>query len=272
MRHIMPQLRRLKLRPTMTAMDFMNLRAPEFTRVDAITQAVSGAVYLVVGFGAWWRAPRDIRTRVFLGFSSANVVVFAVPVVTWAWGLTAGGLLPRKATAAMLAGLGVGALLLFHFTQVFPRRRPWITSAGVQMWVVYILTPIVITGLILFMPDNPALITAPYVLAVLVFGFPLLVLLGFVVPVAAIFSLVKSHREVQRDGLTLMKRPLEWILISQIAGGTLAVVFAPVLMAIAPNSAVQVGLTLAVTALGLLTPFAVAAAVWKFGMLQIDPG
>lgn len=253
-------------------MDLTNLPMPEFTRLDAITQAIAGAVYLTVGLGAWLRAPRDIRTRVFLGFSLANLVVFVVPAISWIRGLTAGGTLPRSATATLLSGLGVGALLLFHFTQVFPRRRPWIRTAGIQMAVAYILTPFAISGLIVFMPPNPALITAPYVLAVVVFGFPLMVLLGFVVPVAAIFSLVKSHREVQQDGLTRMKLPLEWILISQIAGGTLALVFAPVLTVVAPDSATQAGLTLVIWALGLLTPLAVAAAVWKFDLLSIDAG
>ena len=83
---------------------------------------------------------------------------------------------------------------------------------------------------------------------------------------------MKSHREVQQDGLTRMKLPLEGILISQIAGGTLALVFAPVLTVVAPDSATQAGLTLVIWALGLLTPLAVAAAVWKFDILSIDAG
>ncbi len=253
-------------------MDLMNLPMPEFTRTHAITQGIAGVVYLAVGLGAWIRARRDIRTRVFLAFSLANLVVFIVPAICWLRGLTAGGILPRSATAAVLSALGAGALLLFHFTQVFPRRRQWIRTAGVQMAVAYVLTPLVISGLIVFLPRNPDLVTAPYVIAILVFGFPLMVLLGLVVPVAAILSLVKSHREVQQDDLTRMRRPLEWLLISQIAGGTLALVFAPVLSVVAPNSATKVGLTLVIWALGLLTPLAFAAAVWKFDLLAIDAG
>lgn len=253
-------------------MDLTNLPMPQFTRMDAITQVIAGAVYLAVGLGAWRRAPRDIRTRVFLAFSLANIVVFAVPSIWWMRGLAAGGTLPRNATAAVLSGLGVGALLLFHFTQVFPRQRPWIKSSGIQMAVAYLLTPLVISGLILFAPAQPELIKAPYVVTVIVFGFPLMILLGIVVPVAAILSLLKSYREVEQDGLIRMKRPLEWILISQIAGGTLALVFAPVLSVLAPNSATQVALTLIVWALGLLTPLAVGAAVWKFDLLSIDAG
>lgn len=253
-------------------MDLTNLPMPQFTRMDAITQGIAGAVYLAVGVGAWRRAPRDIRTRVFLAFSLANIVVFAVPSICWMRGLVAGGTLPRGATAAVLSGLGVGALLLFHFTQVFPRQRPWIKTSGIQMAVAYLLTPLVISGLILFAPSKPELVTAPYVVTVLVFGFPLMILLGIVVPVAAILSLLKSYREVEQDGLVRMKRPLEWILISQIAGGMLALVFAPVLSVLAPNSATQVALTLIVWALGLLTPLAVGAAVWKFDLLSIDAG
>jgi hypothetical protein len=179
--------------------------------------------------------------------------------------------LPRGATAAMMAGLGVAALVLFHFTQVFPRRRPWIRTAGIQVPVVYGLTPIVIAGLVWFVPQNPAELSVPYVIVLLVFGFPLFVLLGLVLPVAAILSLLRSHRDVLREGLDRLKRPLEWILVGQIAGGTLAVVFAPVLAVLAPNTILQTGVTLAIWAMGLLTPLAFAAAVWKYDVLSVDP-
>jgi hypothetical protein len=180
--------------------------------------------------------------------------------------------LPVGATAAVLAGLGVGALLLFHFTQVFPRRRAWIKASGSQMAIAYCLAPLAIAGLVWFAPANPTMLTGPYVLAVIVFGFPLLVLLGIVLPVTAVVSLLRSHREVlQEEALAHLKRPLEWILTSQIAGGTLAILFAPVLTTLAPNSAMLTVVTLIIWALGLLTPLAFAAAVWKYDVLAISP-
>jgi hypothetical protein len=109
------------------------------------------------------------------------------------------------------------------------------------------------------------------VLAVIVFGFPLLVLLGIVLPVTAIVSLARSHREIQQSGAPGLKRPVEALLLSQIGGGMLAVVFAPALAVLAPNSIGQSVLTMIIWALGLLTPLAFAAAVWKFDVLSINP-
>ena len=169
-----------------------------------------------------------------------------------------------------MSALGVGALLLFHFTQVFPRRRPWIKASGIQMGVAYVLAPLTIATLVRFAPASVATLTTAYVLVFLVFGFPLLVLLGFVLPVAAIVSLLRSHREVQQAGLMQFKRPIEGILLSQIAGGALAIVFAPVLAVVAPNTALQSVLTIAIWAFGLLTPGAYAAAVWKYNVLEVS--
>src|SRR6185436_7836626 len=113
-------------------------------------------------------------------------------------------------------------------------------------------------------------LNVPYILALIVFGFPLLILLGMVVPVAAIVSLVRSHRDVREQGLVHLKRSIEWILVSQIAGGTLTIVFAPVLTVIARNDMARSALTLAIWALGLLTPLAFAAAVWKDNVLAVN--
>ncbi len=252
-------------------MDLMTLPAPAFTTLDGVMQSIAAACYLVIGTAAWLRAKRDIRTQVFLAFSVANLIVFGIPTLWWIRGMTDPRKLPAGATAAVMAGLGVGALLLFHFTQVFPRRRPWIKSSGSQMAIAYGLAPLAIAGLVWFAPASPAMLTGPYVLAVIVFGFPLLVLLGIVLPVTAVVSLVRSHREVlQQEGLAHLKRPLEWILISQIGGGTLAILFAPVLTTLAPNSVTLTVVTLLIWALGLLTPLAVSAAVWKYDVLAIS--
>jgi hypothetical protein len=251
--------------------DLNNLPAPVFTTVDGITQGVAAAVYILVGIAGWLRAARDVRTRVFLAFSLANVVVFGIPTFWWLRGTTDPTKLPPAATAALLSALGVGALLLFHFTQVFPRRRRWIKSSGIQMAVAYVLAPLTIFTLVWFAPATLEALTTSYILIVVIFGFPLVVLLGFVLPVAAIVSLLRSHREMQQAGLRGLTRPIEWILISQIAGGTLAIVFAPVLAAVAPNGMLQASLTLAIWAFGLLTPAAYAAAVWKYNVLDVSP-
>ena len=251
-------------------MDLTNLPTPVFTRLDGVTQGIAAVCYLAVGIAAWMRAAHDIRTRVFVAFSIANVIVFGIPTLWWLRGTTDPRKLPPAATAAIMAGLGAGALVLFHFTQVFPRRRPWIKTSGIQMPIAYCLAPPAIAGLFLFAPATPGELTVAYALSVIVFGLPLLILLGIVLPVAAIVSLLRSHREAGQQGLAHLKRPLEWILVSQIAGGTLTIVFAPVLTVLTRNEMVRSGLTLAIWALGLLTPLAFAAAVWKYNVLAIS--
>lgn len=248
-------------------MDLTTLPAPVFTRLNGVTQGIAAACYLAIGTAAWLRARHDIRTQVFFAFSLANLVVLGVPTVWWLRGASDPTKVPVGAFAAVMAGLGVGALLLFHFTQVFPRRRPWIRTSGIQMAIAYCLAPVAIAGLVWFVPASAESLTTPYILAVIVFGLPLMVLLGIVLPVTAMVSLIRSYRDIQQQGLTHLKRPMEWILISQIAGGTLAIVFAPVLAVLAPNSLTQSVLTLTIWALGLLTPIAFAAAVWKYNVL-----
>jgi hypothetical protein len=254
----------------LSAIDLNSLPAPVFTTLDGVTQGIAAVFYVAVGIGAWMLAPRDIRTRVFLAFSLANLVVFGVPTFWWLRGTNSPAKLPGVAVAAIMAGLGIGALVLFHFTQVFPRRRPWIRTSGVQMAVAYVVAPLAIAGLVWFAPPTAGALSAPYILAMIVFGFPLLVLLAIVLPVAAMVSLIHTYRELPQAGLVQFKKPMEWILVSQIAGGTLALVFAPVLTVAAPNSMLQSALTILIWLLGLLTPIAFAAAVWKHGLLSIS--
>ena len=209
---------------------------PALTGLDAATQAVAALCYIVIATAALLRAPRDIRTRVFFVFSLANVLAFAVPALMWWKGMTNPAAAPRAATALVLAGLGVAALLLFHLTQVFPQRRPWIRTAGIQMAAGYALIPLVIGALVVFVPSNPVDITLGYILAFIIFGFPLLVLLAIVLPVTAIVSLVRSYHEAGQPGLLRTRVPIAMILLGQIAGGALALVFAPALTVVAPNS------------------------------------
>lgn len=243
---------------------------PVLTGLDAVTQAVAAACYLAVAGAALLRAPHDVRTRVFFAFALANVAAFAIPALAWWKGITDPTAMPRIGTALVIAGLGVAALLLFHFTQVFPRRRPWIRTAGIQMAVGYVLIPVVIVGLVLFFPANPADIGPGYVIGFLVFGFPLLVLLAIVLPVTAIVSLVRSYQEAGQPDLQPARVPVAMILLGQIAGGALALVFAPALTVIAPNSLALSVLTVVMWAFGLLTPIAFGLAVWKYGVLSIN--
>lgn len=244
---------------------------PAYTAIDGLTQGLAAAVYLAIGAAAWMKAPRDIRTRVFLAFSLANLIAYGVPAVFWLRGTAGPTQLPGGATALILSALGAGALLLFHLTQVFPRRRPWIRTSGIQMPVAYALAPFAIFGLVLYAPASAADLRPPYVLAGIVFGFPLVVLLGIVLPVAAIVSLARSQRELHQGGALPLARVIGLVLLSQIGGGVLAVVFMPILTVVPPGSLTRAAVTMAIWMLGLLTPAAFAAAVWKHDVLSLNP-
>jgi hypothetical protein len=252
-------------------MDLSNLPAPVFTTVDGVTQGVAALCYIGVGAASWLRAPADIRTRVFLAFSIANLIVLGIPTLWWLRGMTDPTKLPVAALAVDTAALGSGALLLFHFSQVFPRRRPWIRTSGAQMAIGYVLVPLAIAGLVMYLPASAQALTGPYVFAGIVFGFPLLVLLGVVLPVAGVVSLFRSHQDLQTHGLERLKRPIELILVSQVAGGTLTILFTPILAVLAGSSPLRAVLTTVLSILGLLTPIAYAAAVWKYDLLAVDP-
>jgi hypothetical protein len=242
------------------------------TAIDAAQQIVAAIVYLAVAVAAMGQAPRDRRVQVFFGFSLANAVTFAVAVFGWFMGVTNPLEMSRGFYAITLSALGVGALLLFHFSQIFPSRRPWIKTSGIQMPVAYVLTPAIVSALALFWPRGDGQITVGFVVALLVFGFPLIVLLGIVLPVAAVMSFVRSYRDAGVPIGRNARPALGGILLSQVAGGVLAIVFAPVLAVVAPESYVVKLLGLMMWGLTLLTPLAFAAGVWMYKVLEIDPG
>lgn len=243
------------------------------TALDAAQQIVAGLVYLSIAAAAMAQAPRDRRVQVFFAFSLANAAAFGVAVVGWFLGVTNPLEMSRGFYAVSLSALGIGSLLLFHFSQIFPRRRPWINASGIQMAVAYLLTPAIIGSIAFFWPPDPAQTSLGFVVTLLIFGFPLIVLLGVVLPVAAILSFVRSYREAgAAEGSPNARPVIAGILLSQVAGGVLAIVFAPVLAVVAPDSYVLKLLGLTMWALTLLTPLAFAAGVWKYRVLDIDPG
>ena len=113
------------------SMDLTKIPAPVFTTLDGVTQALAAACYVSVGAAAWIRAAGDVRTGVFFAFSLRQP-----DRVRRTDGVVAPRHEPtpqscrRSLPAAITAGLGVGALLLFHFSQVFPRRRPGSKQSG----------------------------------------------------------------------------------------------------------------------------------------------
>jgi hypothetical protein len=250
---------------------------PELTAFDVVTHLIAAGVYLAVGLAALGQAPRDERTRVFAALGGMHAIGFGIPVAAWFLGEQDPLAFNRVPLAVMLSALSIGALLMFHFSQVFPRRRPWIAGAGPQLPLAYLLTPIVVFTLVNWWPSAPAQVTPKFGLVFIVFGFPLMVLLGLVLPIASIVSLLRSLRETaaptppapHRVDSSRARIPLSGIILSQLAGGALSILVLGPLAAVAPESPAVVVVGVTVWLLGMLTPLAYAAGIWKYGVLAI---
>ena len=269
---------------------------PELTAFDAVTQLIAAAVYLSVGVAALAHAPRDERTRVFAAFSVMQASAVCIMAAGWFLGEEDPLAFNRVPLALVLTALSLSAILMFHFSQVFPRRRPWIIASGPQLPIAYVLTPIVVFTLVTSWPSSPAQATTKFGMVFVVFGFPLMVLLGLVLPIASIVSLLYSLREaaptrvdprpaehgVTNEEVNAQRKaaapaagarvPLAGIILSQLAGGALSVLVLGPLTVAAPESVAVVVVATAVWLLGLLTPAAYAAGVWKYGLLDTAGG
>jgi hypothetical protein len=244
---------------------------PAFTAFDAVTQGTTAVAYLVVGAGAWLGSVRDTRTRLLLGVALTNAVAFGVPALNWIAGMRTAVGLSRGGFAAVFCSLALGSVLLFHFCQVFPWRRPWIGRWRRVLLPLYAIAPAGTAVVALLAPASFEEATLVNLAVVAALGLPLLGLVAVLLPIGGILSLVKSARESARaDSRRAMRRPLVLLLVSQIAGGTIAVLFAPVLGAVAPGSTAQAALKVTAWLFGLLTPAAFALAVWRYGLPGAD--
>jgi hypothetical protein len=262
---------------------------PELTAFDVVTHLISALVYIAVGVTGLAQAPRDVRTRVFAALGVTHAVGFLIPAAAWFLGEKDPLAFNRVPLAVMLSALSVGALLMFHFSQVFPRRRPWIRESGMQLPIAYALTPVAVFLLVRWWPASEGSATPAFGLTFVVFGFPLMVLLGLVLPIASIVSLVRSLREASlharrhdtadpfrpappegQVNTASARVPLSGILLSQLGGALLSIIVLAPLSALAPESFAVVIVALTVWLFGLVTPLAYAAGIWKYGVLEIS--
>jgi hypothetical protein len=243
---------------------------PALTAFEAAMQLASILVYIAVGAAALGHAPRDERTRVFLLLAIMNAVVTGIPVVFWWLGITdamAGG---RAPLALMMAGLTLATLALFHLSQVFPRRRPWIRTSGPQLPIAYALAPIIAALLVRTAPLKEQQASGAFIALAIAFGFPLIVLNGLVLPIATIVGFIRSFRESPlRGGLPDARPSLAGFLMSMLVGTAVAVLAVGPLEALAPESPATLLAGLTVWGLGLLMPLAYAAGVWRYRVLDI---
>jgi hypothetical protein len=159
-----------------------------------------------------------------------------------------------------------------------------------QLPIAYALTPVAVFLLVRWWPASEGSATPAFGLIFVVFGFPLMVLLGLVLPIASVVSLARSLREasvharsksagtsdrfrpVSSDSSVntgSARVPLTGILLSQLGGALLSIIVLAPLSALAPESFAVVIVALTVWRFGLVTPLAYAAGIWKYDVLRI---
>src|SRR3954468_19835505 len=223
----------------------------QVTAFDAIAAAISLIVSLTIAAAALARAPRDIRTRVFFLLMLTGASTYAFAILQW--------FSPRasamdRVVAFTAAAFCVSCVATFHFTQVFPWRRGWIRAHGRWLAAAYLVPPLPVAALgwvvgqlthaMAATNDSGSgglgSVTYGGVLALMVLvGLPLLVTVGVVLPLAGLMSLVKSWREARQRGLEAARITTGWMLISQMAGGLIAILIVPLLHAIGIHGAWQ---------------------------------
>ena len=91
------------------------------------------------------------------------------------------------------------------------------------------------------------------------------------VPFGALMSLYKTWTEAKAAGPEAARITTFWILISQMAGGLLAILVIPLLRLVAPAGPWMTMAAALLFAFGLLMPMAFAAGVWKSSVFELDP-
>jgi hypothetical protein len=266
-------------------MPAMDMLAPAVaTPFEVFAAVVSAVVYLGVGTAAMLRAPRDVRARVFFATAIASAAPYSVTALLRAGGAGATLMLP----VMVLVGLSLmlGSLALFHFTQVFPWRRPWIRAHWRWLLGGYVLAPLVLAV--------PVWMLGPFIqeftatssgagglgavsvglsesLALLLLVIPALFFVGLAVPFGALLSLYKSWLAAKAAGVESARVTTLWILISQMGGGVLTILIVPLVHFVAPTGPLATIAAVLLFAFGLLMPLAFAAGVWKYDVLALDP-
>lgn len=275
------------------------LPTPSATAFEAIAALVSAALYLIVGVGALVRAPKDVRARVFLATALASIAPYLVTPLIWARGSAAASATPMAMGVSLpvIIAVGVslmlGSLTLFHFTQVFPWRRPWIRAHARWLYAGYLAVAIIAAAIVIAagavawklagavgdleatgsggLGAVSAGISETAGLLIVLVALPLLFCLGVVMPFAALWSLYKTWLAARSAGVESARVTTYWILISQMAGGVLTILIIPLLRFVAPTGPWVTIAAVLLFAFGLLMPIAFAAGVWKYRVLELDP-
>jgi len=240
---------------------------PAVTLFDAVTSTIAAVSYLAVGLAAIARAPRDERARVFLAVALTSAVAYAGPGLQYWKGIP---IISRPVVVPTLVATAIGGVALFHFAFVFPWRRPWLRRHREWVMAAYLVAPMGVLWLAWLAPPSLDALEVPYMLALLAVGVPLMALAGVVMPLAGLLVLYKTCLRVRDLKIEAARVSTLGVFVSQLAGGILAVLVAPLVHIIVPSGPWAPILAGAMFGFGILMPLAFAAGVWKYGVLTLD--
>lgn len=257
------------------------LQPPAATAFDAVSAVLSAVVYLLVAIAALARAPNDARVRVFLGVALASAAPYCVTALIWYSGSRAAW----STSVIIIVGfsLMIGSLLLLHFAQVFPWRRPWIRRHGIWLWTGYAGVLLVTMFAVMVVPAVSSVVadtgsggigavsagvTETLALVILLVVIPVLFVLGIVVPFAGLLSLYKSYLAARAHAAHAARVTSFWMLISQMGGGVLTILIIPMLRLVAPTGPWVTIAAALLFGFSLLMPVAFGVGVFKLGVLE----
>lgn len=256
------------------------LQPPSATLFDAIASIVSLLAYLVVAIAVLLRFPRDGRARVFLAVAATSAVPYVLSPLQWWKGSAA--YTPTLIMATAVA-FSLGGAALLHFTQIFPKRRPWIQAHGNWLAAAYVLLPppiafiawflgsmlVTMQGLEATGAGGMGAVSADTAMSlVLLLAIPAVFVIGIVLPFAGIMSLFKSWQEARAAADEPARKTTMGMLISQMGGGVLAILVLPLLHVIGIGPAWAMAIGALTYAFALLMPLAFAVGVLRYGALD----
>lgn len=247
------------------------LQPQSATAFDAAASALSLMVYLAVAIAVVARTPDDIRARTFLAVALTSAVPYALSPLQWWKG---NGVYTPAVIAATAVSFAIGSAALFHFTQVFPRRRPWIRAHVAWLVAAYVVPPVPLAAIAWFVGSltqqfaaleatgsgGLGAVSDGLIAIVVLLALPMIVLIGVVLPFAGVLSLFKSWQEARNDDDSAARAATFRLLISQMGGGVLAVIVLPLLQLIRVGPPWSTIIAALAYAFALVMPLAYAAA------------
>lgn len=255
------------------------LQPASATAFDAVAATVSLLAYLAVAIAALARAPRDARAQVFTAVAVTGVLPYALSPLQWWKG---NAVYTAALVAATAVSFSIGGAALFHFTQVFPSRRPWIRAHPAWLVAAYVVPALPVAalawiagGLTAQMAGLDAsgsgglgAVSAGASAMAMLLALPVVFVVGIVLPFSAVMSLFNSWKEAKKTGDQPARLTTFWMLISQMGGGVLSVLVLPMLHLVGVGPLWATAIAALAYAFALLFPAAFAWAVFRARVLS----